>query len=84
MRVAGLGEGGQFAGHVIGLGRADPLEDLQRLPQDGLGPGGVAGSQGAAAQADQLCLSASDLDNVPQAGSLRPELLSRPRLYQRD
>jgi DNA-binding transcriptional ArsR family regulator len=47
------GEGVQFGGQVLGLGRADPLEDLQGLPQQALGPGGLAGGQGAAAQAGQ-------------------------------
>jgi hypothetical protein len=51
--AVGLGEVGQFAGDVVGLDRADPLEDFQRLPQEGLGPGGVTGGQGAAAQAGQ-------------------------------
>jgi hypothetical protein len=32
----------------------------------------------------QPCLSASDLGDVSQAGSLKPELLSRSRLYQPD
>ena len=32
----------------------------------------------------QLCLSAGDLGKVPQPGTLKPELLSRPRLYQPD
>ena len=40
-------------GDVAGLGCADPLEDLQRLPQEDLGLGGVADGQGAAAQAGQ-------------------------------
>jgi hypothetical protein len=47
----GLGEGGQFAGEVVGFGRADPLEDLQCLPQEGFCLGDLAGGQGAAAQA---------------------------------
>ena len=49
----GLGEGGQFASDVVGSGGADPLEDVQGLPQDDRGLGGVAGGQGAAAQANQ-------------------------------
>src|ERR1700678_749782 len=48
-----LGEGGQFAGAVPGLGGADPLEDLQRLPQVLGRLGGAAGGQGTPAQATQ-------------------------------
>jgi hypothetical protein len=36
--------GVQFGGHVGGFGRADPLEDRQRLPQLVFGLGGVAKS----------------------------------------
>ena len=37
-----LGEGFEFGGEVGGLGCADPLEDFQCLPDEGLGLGGVA------------------------------------------
>ena len=47
------GEGVEFGAQVRGLGCADPLEDLQGLAQEGRGLGGVAGGQGAAAQAGQ-------------------------------
>ena len=48
-----LGEGVEFGGNAGGLGCTDPLEDLPRLPQACLRVGGVAGGQGAAAQAGQ-------------------------------
>ena len=38
---------------MAGLGGADALEDFQGLAQEGRGLGGVAGGQGAAAQAGQ-------------------------------
>lgn len=44
-----VGEGVQFGEDVAGFGRADPLEYLQRLPQQGPGLGGVADGDGAAA-----------------------------------
>ena len=47
------GEGVQLGEQVRDLGRSDPLEDLQRLPQEFLRLRGVAGGQGAAAQASQ-------------------------------
>jgi hypothetical protein len=53
MRWPGLGEGGQFAGDAIGLGCAGPPEDLQCLPWEDFGLGGVADGQDAAAQAGQ-------------------------------
>jgi hypothetical protein len=43
------GEGVQFGEQVRGLGCADPLEYVQRLPQEDLGLCGVAGGQGDAA-----------------------------------
>ena len=48
-----LGGSVEFGGNAGGLGRADPLEYLQGLPQEDLGLRGVAGGQGAAAQAGQ-------------------------------
>ena len=51
-----LSDSVEFGGNAGGLGRADPLEYLQGLPQEGLGLRGVAGGQGAAAQAGQ-CVS---------------------------
>jgi hypothetical protein len=48
-----VGEGRQLGGQLRCLGRADPLEDLQRLPQQGLALYGVAADQGTAAQAGQ-------------------------------
>ena len=51
-----LGDGVEFGGKAGGLGRADPLEYLQSLPQEGLGLRGVVGGQGAAAQGGQ-CVS---------------------------
>lgn len=56
------GEGVEFGEQVRGLGRADQLEYLQCLPQQDPGLDGVAGGQGAAAQAGQ-CVSL-----VPGAG----------------
>jgi hypothetical protein len=38
-----LGGGVEFDGNVGGLDRADPLKDLQGLPQEGLCLRGVAG-----------------------------------------
>ena len=38
----GLGESGEFAGDVAGLGGADALEDFQGPAQEGRGLGGVA------------------------------------------
>src|SRR5580658_2412828 len=52
-RLVLSGKGVQFGRHVGGFGRADPLEDLQRLPQPGFGLGGAAIGQGAPAQAGQ-------------------------------
>jgi hypothetical protein len=46
----------ELGGHVGGLGRADPLEDFQGLPQHLCCLIGLAGGQGAAAQAGQ-CVS---------------------------
>ena len=44
----------EFGGNAArGLGRADPLEDSQRIPQHLCCLFGVAGGQGAAAQAGQ-------------------------------
>ena len=52
-----------FGEQVRGLGCADPLEYLHCLPQQDPGLRGVAGGQGAAAQAGQcVCL-------VPGAGN---------------
>jgi hypothetical protein len=50
-----LGESVEFGGHVSGLGRTDPLEDFQRLPQPVLCFGGAADGL-CAAQAGQ-CVS---------------------------
>jgi hypothetical protein len=90
----GLGEGGQFAGDVAGLGRADPLEDLQGLLQEGLGLLVVAVGQGAAAQAAQrvrldpgASKSAGQVQGLPVAplglreGTVGP--VQRPPLVQR-
>jgi hypothetical protein len=49
----GLGEGGQFAGDVAGLGRPDPLKDLQRASQRFLSLGGLARGQGTPPKAGQ-------------------------------
>jgi hypothetical protein len=51
-----FGDGVEFGGDTGGLDRADPLENLQGLPQEDLGLRGVARGQGAAAQAGQ-CVS---------------------------
>jgi hypothetical protein len=48
-----LGGSVEFGGNVGGLGRADPLEYLRGLPQESFGVRGLAGGQGAAAQAGQ-------------------------------
>ena len=50
------GKNVEFGGNADGLGGPDPLEDLQRLPQEGLGPRGVAAGLSASAQAGQ-CVS---------------------------
>lgn len=58
------GERLEFGGNLGGLGRPDPLEELQRLPQHICCLGGVAGGQGAPAQAGQsvgLVPGAADL-----------------------
>lgn len=63
------GESLEFGGDVGGLGRPDPLEDLQRLAQQVFGLGGVAGGQGAPAQAGQgvrLIPGAADLPGQVQ------------------
>jgi len=39
------------------------------------------GYSSAAVTTRSADLSASDLDDVPRVGSLKPELLSRPRLF---
>jgi hypothetical protein len=44
---------GQLGGHVGGFGRADPLEECQRLPQPGFGFGGAAFGPGTAGQAGE-------------------------------
>jgi hypothetical protein len=43
----------QFGRHGCGFGRADLLEDGQRLPQPGFSLGSAAGGQGAPGQAGQ-------------------------------
>src|SRR5262245_49416635 len=61
---SGPGEGAELGGHAAGFGGADLAEDLLRLPQAGLRAGGVAGGQGAAAQAREragLVPGAADL-----------------------
>ena len=80
MRVAGLGKGGQFAGDAAGVGRADPLEDLQGLPQYFVCPGGGASGQGASAQAGQ-CVRLIKGAPVARAGGSGPAT-STPRLAQ--
>lgn len=54
----------QFAGNIGGIGRPDPLEDRQRLPQLVFCLGGVADGKSAPAQASQrvsLILGVADL-----------------------
>jgi hypothetical protein len=46
-----LDEGVKFGDYAGGFGRADPLEDLQRLLEAGLSFGDVADGLGTAAQA---------------------------------
>ena len=43
----------QFVGYAGSFGRADPLQDRQRLPQPVFGVGGAAGGLGAPAQPGQ-------------------------------
>jgi hypothetical protein len=38
-----IGKRFEFGGDLGGLGRPDPLKDLQRLPEHVFCPGGVAG-----------------------------------------
>lgn len=57
---------------VRGLGRANALEYLQRLASQGLGLGGVARSEGAAAQAAQR------VRLVPGAGQVAGQLQRPP------
>jgi hypothetical protein len=52
-RIRRAGQRVQFGGHADGFGRADQLQDRQRLPQPRLGLGGAAGGLGAPAQAGQ-------------------------------
>jgi hypothetical protein len=47
------GRDAQFRGQASGFGRANALEDLQRLPQPGFSLGGTADGQGAPAQSRQ-------------------------------
>jgi hypothetical protein len=49
----GTGKSFEFGENVGGLGRPDPLEDLQRLPQPVFGLGGAAAGQIAPAQTSQ-------------------------------
>jgi len=65
--------------------RANPLEDPQRLPQQGLGPGGVADGQGTPALAGQrvrLIPRAADLASQVQgllvAGSSLAQVPAEP------
>jgi hypothetical protein len=46
-------QGFQLVDQVLSVGHADPLQDLQCLPQQALGLRGMAGGQGAPAQAGQ-------------------------------
>src|ERR1700729_2061682 len=52
-RIRRAGQGVEFGGYAGGFGRADPLEDCQRLPEPVFGLGGAAGGLGAPAQPGQ-------------------------------
>jgi hypothetical protein len=67
-----IGKGVEFGRNVGGPGYADPLEDLQCLPQEDHGLRGIAGGQGAAAQAGQR------VSLVPGAGDSAGEFQGLP------
>ena len=79
-RIRRAGQRVQFGGYAGGVGRADPLQDRQRLPQPVFGVGGAAGGLGAPAQAGQrVRLLQRDAE---LAGQVQGLLVARPSLVE--
>ncbi len=75
------GKSVEFGGNAGGLGCADPLKDLQCLPQEDPGLRGVPGGQGPGRPASRKMPRACSMAWADVRGQ-RPELEQRPgRLY---